>query len=151
MFMGSMIAMLRVKGASMSVTKPERTTENNPAEATATAAVEQVEGEIRAFVRRDVSSFRRPRTESGDAGVDNITSVIERVSGASVAEIDRVVAELSRVREMLRSEGERVQREIAGYANLSQAAMTSMKIIADSVTKWKSQNPPAASEAPASV
>lgn len=125
----------------MSVTKPERTTENNPAEATATAAVEQVEGEIRAFVRRDVSSFRRPRTETGDAGVDNISSVIERVSGASVAEIDRVISELSRVREMLRSEGERVQREIAGYANLSQAAMTSMKIIAESVTKWKSQNP----------
>src|SRR6478735_3352468 len=99
----------------MSITKPERTTENNLPEPTATAAVEQVEGEIRAFVRRDVSSFRRPRPESGDAGVDNITSVIERVSGASVSEIDRVIAELSRVREMLRSEGERVQREIAGY------------------------------------
>jgi hypothetical protein len=148
MFMGSMIATLRVKGASMSVTKPERTAENDPAVAAATAAVEQVEGEIRAFVRRDVSSFRRPRNETGDAGVDNISSVIERVSGASVAEIDRVIAELARVREMLRSEAERVQREIAGYANLSQAAMTSMKIIAESVTKWKSQTPPAA-ETPA--
>ena len=127
----------------MSVSKPERTSENDQAAAAAaTAAVEQVEGEIRAFVRRDVSTFRRPRTETGDAAVDSISSVIERVSGASVAEIDRVIAELSRVREMLRSEGERVQREIAGYANLSQAAMTSMKIIADSVTKWKSQSPP---------
>jgi len=124
----------------MSVSKPERMTENDPAMAAATAAVEQVEGEIRAFVRRDVSSFRRPR-ETGDAGVDNISSVIERVSGASVAEIDRVIAELTRVREMLRSEGERVQREIAGYATLSQAAMTSMKIIAESVITWKSQNP----------
>ena len=123
----------------MSVSKPERMTENDPTMAAATAAVEQVEGEIRAFVRRDVSSFRRPRSETGDAGVDNISSVIERVSGASVAEIDRVIAELTRVREMLRSEGERVQREIAGYANLSQAAMTSMKIIAESVTTWKSQ------------
>ena len=149
MFMGSMIATLRVKGASMSVIKPERTTESDPAVAAATAAVEQVEGEIRAFVRRDVSSFRRPRNDSGDAGVDNISSVIERVSGASVAEIDRVIAELSRVREMLRSEAERVQREIAGYANLSQAAMTSMKIIAESVTKWKSQNPQSAAETPA--
>ena len=42
---------------------------------------------------------------------------------------------------MLRSEGERVQREIAGYASLSQAAMTSMKIIADSMAQWKSQQP----------
>jgi hypothetical protein len=44
------------------------------------------------------------------------------------------------VREMLRSEGERVGREIAGYASLSHAAMTAMKVIGDSLTSWK--NPP---------
>ena len=120
---------------------PERMNENEQAVADATAAVEQVEGEIRAFVRRDVSAFRRPRSESGESA-ENINSVIERVAGASVAEIDRVIGELTRVRDMLRSEGERVQREVAGYASLSQAAMTSMKIIADSVTKWKSQGAP---------
>ena len=38
---------------------------------------------------------------------------------------------------MLRNEGERVQREISGYASLSQAAMTSMKIIADSLAQWQ--------------
>ena len=125
----------------MSSSNTERVNENDQAAAAATAAVEQVEGEIRAFVRRDVSAFRRPRAESGEQA-DNINSVIERVSGASVAEIDRVIAELTRVRDMLRSEGERVQREVAGYASLSQAAMTSMKIIADSVVQWKSQTPP---------
>ena len=70
--------------------------------------------------------------------------MIERVSGASVAEIERVMAELANVRDMLRSEGERVQREISGYASLSQAAMTSMKIIGDSLVQWKSQSPQAA-------
>ena len=125
----------------MSSSNTERVNENDQAAAAATAAVEQVEGEIRAFVRRDVSAFRRPRPESGEQA-ENINSVIERVSGASVAEIDRVIAELTRVRDMLRSEGERVQREVAGYASLSQAAMTSMKIIADSVVQWKSQTPP---------
>jgi hypothetical protein len=124
---------------------PERSGENEQAEAAATAAVEQVEGEIRAFVRRDVSAFRRPRTETGEPA-DSLNSAIERVSGASVAEIERVIAELTRVRDMLRSEGERVQREVAGYASLSQAAMTSMKIIADSVTQWKSQSPQAAAQ-----
>jgi hypothetical protein len=118
----------------------ERLSENDQAAAAATAAVEQVEGEIRAFVRRDVSAFRRSRQESGEQA-DNINSVIERVSGASVAEIDRVIAELSRVRDMLRSEGERVQREVAGYASLSQAAMTSMKIIADSLAQWQPNAP----------
>ena len=119
---------------------PERASENDQATAAATAAVEQVEGEIRAFVRRDVSAFRRPRSESGESA-ENINSVIERVAGASVAEIDRVIGELTRVRDMLRSEGERVQREVAGYASLSQAAMTSMKIIAEGVQQWKSQTP----------
>jgi hypothetical protein len=123
----------------MGSSNTERSGENEQATAAATAAVEQVEGEIRAFVRRDVSAFRRPR-ESGEQA-DNINSVIERVSGASVAEIERVIAELSRVRDMLRTEGERVQREVAGYASLSQAAMTSMKIIADSVQQWKTQTP----------
>jgi hypothetical protein len=129
----------------MSSSNTERSSENDQAAAAATAAVEQVEGEIRAFVRRDVSAFRRSRQESGEQA-DNINSVIERVSGASVAEIDRVIAELTRVRDMLRSEGERVQREVAGYASLSQAAMTSMKIIADSVVQWKSQTPPQAAQ-----
>ena len=125
----------------MAAGRPERPSETDQAIAAATTAVEQVEGEIRAFVRRDVSVFRRPRQETGDTAVDSISSVIDRVSGASVTEIERVIAELTTVRDMLRSEGERVQREIAGYASLSQAAMTSMKIIADSMAQWKSQQP----------
>ena len=40
----------------------------------------------------------------------------------------------------VRSEGERVGREIAGYASLSHAAMTAMKVIGDSLINWK--NPP---------
>ena len=127
----------------MTVIKAERTAEADQATAAATAAVEEVEGEIRAFVRRDLSVFRR-RQENGEAAVENITSVIDRVSGASVVEIERVMSELATVRDMLRNEGERVQREISGYASLSQAAMTSMKIIGDSLVQWKSQSPQSA-------
>ena len=125
----------------MTVVNAERTSEADTA--AATAAVEQVEGEIRAFVRRDISLFRRRTQESGEAAVDSVNSVIERVAGASVTEIERVMAELAQVRDMLRNEGERVQREISGYASLSQAAMTSMKIIGDSLVQWKSQAPQA--------
>jgi hypothetical protein len=38
---------------------------------------------------------------------------------------------------MLRSEGERVSREIAGYASLSHASMTAMRVIGDSLKQWK--------------
>jgi hypothetical protein len=128
---------------SMTVGNSERPGDIEQAAMTATASVEQVEGEIRAFVRRDVSVFRRLRVDGSDVPVDGINSLIDRVAGASVAEIERVIDELGRVRDMLREEGERVQREIAGYASLSQAAMTSMKIIGDSLAHWKSQTPPA--------
>ena len=121
----------------MSVLKAERLSEVDQAAAT----VSEVEGEIREFVRRDVSSLRRARAESNDASGENINSLIQRVSGASIGEIDRVIGELTTVRDMLRGEGERVQREIAGYASLSQAAMTSMKIIADSLGQWKPNAP----------
>ena len=101
------------------------------------AAAAAVEGEIREFVRRDVSFLRRQRAEpEADPVSDNLNSLIRRVSGASMEEIDRVILELQGVREMLRNEGERVSREIAGYASLSHAAMTAMKVIADSLKQW---------------
>src|SRR6185369_3944015 len=53
------------KGSRMTVIKAERPAEADQAAAAATAAVEQVEGEIRAFVRRDLSAFRRQQAESG--------------------------------------------------------------------------------------
>ena len=105
------------------------------------------EGEIREFVRRDVASLRRQRDDAEPASEsvsDNLNALIRRVSGASMEEIDRVILELQGVRDMLRSEGERVSREIAGYASLSHASMTAMKVIADSLKQWKDapQTPP---------
>lgn len=121
--------------------KPERLGDVDQAAAAATATSE-FEGEIREFVRRDVASWRRPRSESpGEIASENINSLLQRVAGASVTEIDRVIAELETVRDMLRSEGDRVQREIAGYASMSQTAMASMKVIAESISQWKT--PPA--------
>ena len=101
------------------------------------AAANAVEGEIREFVRRDVAHLRRPRNDEADPVSENLNSLIRRVSGASMEEIDRVILELQGVRDMLRSEGERVGREIAGYASLSHAAMTAMKVIGDSLKQWK--------------
>jgi hypothetical protein len=102
------------------------------------AAASAVEGEIREFVRRDVAYLRRQRTDAEpDPVSDNLNSLIRRVSGASMEEIDRVILELQGVRDMLRNEGERVSREIAGYASLSHAAMTAMKVIGDSLKQWK--------------
>src|SRR5689334_15397944 len=82
-------------------------------------AVIAFEGEIREFVRRDASPARKQRNDGpADPVAENLNGLIKRVSGASMEEIGRVILELQGVRDMLRSEGERVSREIAGYASL---------------------------------
>jgi hypothetical protein len=96
-----------------------------------------VEGEIREFVRRDISTLRRNPESESEMVANNISSLLQRVAGTSVRDIDRLIAELQTLRDMLQTEGARVQREIVEYATLSQAAMQSTKIIAESLTHWK--------------
>ena len=96
----------------------------------------EMEGEIRDFVRRDVASLRRPDNES-EVVANNIGTLLQRVAGTSVQEIDRLIGELQRVRDLLQNEGARVQREIVEFATLSQAAMQSTRIISESLTTWK--------------
>ena len=112
---------------------PEKLIDVDQAPATA------FEGEIREFVRRDVAFARRQRGEA-DTGVDpasdSLNTLVRRIAGASMEEIERVILELQGVRDTLRSEGERVSREISGYANLSHASITAMKVIGDNLKQW---------------
>ena len=97
----------------------------------------EVEGEIREFVRRDVVGIRRQPENDGELVANNINQLLSRVAGTSVQEIDRLITELQTLRDTLQSEAARVQREIVEYATLSQAALQSTKIIAESLTHWK--------------
>jgi hypothetical protein len=84
--------------------------------------------------------LRQQRTEAGPANgpdAEDLNAVVRRAAGDSMEEIDQVIRALESVREMMRNEGERVSREIAGYASLSHAAATAMKVIADSIKQWK--------------
>ena len=110
------------------------------------AAVSEVEAGIRDFVRNDIAYLRRPAVASpetapldasAEATVSNVNSLIQRVAGTSLAEIEKLISELESLRDLLHAEGQRVQREISGYAQLSQAAMKSTRMIADNVTQWK--------------
>src|SRR5215472_14699077 len=98
----------------------------------------EVEGEIREVVRRDVAtSLRRQPESDSEIVANNINALLQRVAGTSVQEIDKLITELQTLRDMLHSEAARVQREIVEYATLSQAALQSTKIIAESLTQWK--------------
>ena len=98
----------------------------------------EVEGEIREFVRCDVATLRRPEAES-ELVASNIGALLQRVAGTSMQEIDRLISELQTLRELLNTENLRVQRELTEYAHLSQSAMQSTKIIAESLASWKNE------------
>jgi hypothetical protein len=102
-----------------------------------TEQLQELEGEIRQFVRRDVAGPRSHTENVSTAGVENVSSLLQLISANSVQEIDEIVGHLERLRGRLRDEGARVQRQVAEYANLSQAAMQSTKVIADTLSHWK--------------
>jgi hypothetical protein len=84
------------------------------------AAVSEVEAGIRDFVRNDIAYLRRPSVPApetvpldatAEATVNNVNSLIQRVAGTSLAEIEKLISELESLRDLLHAEGQRVQRE----------------------------------------
>ncbi|MGA2994717.1 hypothetical protein [Bradyrhizobium sp.] len=132
----------------MNAIRPEKIESTD--EDTDLAAASEVEAGIRDFVRNDIAYLRRPAPAPNmvagtdvtadpatEATVNNVNSLIQRVAGTSLAEIENLISELESLRDILHAEGQRVQREISGYAQLSQAAMKSTRMIADNVAQWK--------------
>jgi len=111
----------------MNVTKPEKS-----AQATA-----DVEGEIRDLVRAEELSQSKPPGEIGAEPRDKIVPLIQKIVAPSIAEFERMIAELQEARTYLRSEGDRIQREAARYIELSQTATETVKIISGAVGEWR--------------
>src|SRR4051794_27614166 len=99
------------------------------------SAQNAMENDIQEFVRRDVAMLRRAPDHESELVVNNIGALVQRASGSSLAEIDRLMTELQKLRERLESEGARVQREIAEYAYFTQSSIESTKIIAESLAQ----------------
>jgi len=116
----------------------ERARKTDDAQSTSAAAT-QVEGDLGELIRRDVAPLRRPQRvdPNGDPAISQVNSWIEWVSGGSVKEIERLIMELTNLRDFLLEEGQRVQREITGFADMSQSAISSTKIMIEGVSKWQ--------------
>jgi hypothetical protein len=80
---------------------------------------------------------RAPAAESddGEMPAENLSALLGRVSENSTSQIDDLVGDFGRLREKLRTDGERIQREIEEYAALSQQVMQLTKTISESVEK----------------
>jgi hypothetical protein len=95
-----------------------------------------LEQQIREFVRKDNPPIHESM-ETSDSAVNSVCSLVQRVAGISLGEIDDVIVELQQLRVFLVSEGERLQRELADYGKLTMATLRSSRIITDSLPNCK--------------
>jgi hypothetical protein len=61
--------------------------------------------------------------------------LLRQVSTTSTGEIDNLISDLQTLRRKLQTDGDRIQRDIMEYAELSQRVMQLTSIISDSVKK----------------
>jgi len=86
------------------------------------------EGKVCDLAQADVST----QTETGT----EIAPLIQQIGDMSIAEIDGLMAELQEAKSYLQSEGERIEREMVRYTNLTQMASFTAKIIFDAISQW---------------
>jgi len=92
------------------------------------SALNSLEGDIRTIVRGN---------KSPSAGLcDDILAA----AATSITDIDKLIEELQIARDYLKAEGDRVHRLTTRYAHLTQTASASVKVIADSLGKWRVQD-----------
>ena len=99
---------------------------------------QSIENDIAAGIHaltRTSDTFHRPENGNGAMSADNLGTLLRRVSEASTREVEGLIDELRGLRKKLQSDGERIQSEIAKYAELNQAVMQPTTIISDNVKK----------------
>jgi hypothetical protein len=85
---------------------------------------------------RDLVHSGAPLTPNSETDVE-IAPLVQKAGATSIAEIERTIGQLQEARDFLQSEGERVQRETEHYTTLTQMTSASVKIISDTVARWR--------------
>ncbi|MFL5105609.1 MAG: hypothetical protein ACJ8DX_05860 [Xanthobacteraceae bacterium] len=86
----------------------------------------------------DAAEISNLATQTGGASERMTASLAQHISNAD-DELGKVISELQEVREFLRSEAERLQREFANYEQMQQSALDAANIINQTIIDpWKS-------------
>jgi methyl-accepting chemotaxis protein len=92
----------------------------------------------------DFAKYKRPQSEGRARAVEsdddqlpaeNLSGLLSRVSENSTGGIDSLIGEFEQLRGRLRSDGQRIQREIEEYNALSQQVMQFTKTISEGMEK----------------
>ena len=96
----------------------------------------QIEEALRESVRQNAGHIRR-EPENTSQVVTDVNSLVQRVAGVSLDQLDDAIVDLRQLRDFLHSEGERIQREISGYLQLNHTAIGATRSIVDNIAQWK--------------
>ncbi len=101
-----------------------------------------IEGELKELVAK--APPRHSRDNESDLTAEIISNAVQHVAAEPLAQIARMIAELTELRDHLQDEGERVQdeiahvdNEIAVYTQMSEAALQSIRTIDQVVGEFK--------------
>jgi hypothetical protein len=76
---------------------------------------------------------RQTESSDGEMSGEHLGTLLHQVSKTSIDEIDSLILELKTLHKKLQTNGDRIQRDIAEHAELSQQVMQLTKIISDIV------------------
>ncbi|MBV9238250.1 MAG: hypothetical protein JOZ94_20635 [Xanthobacteraceae bacterium] len=96
--------------------------------------VAEIEGAIREFVRKDMGNTNTEAKDTGETTA-NVNSLVGRA--ASLRDLQTLIGELQQLHDFLASEGERLEREISEYAQLTKSTKSSTQLVADNMLHWK--------------
>jgi hypothetical protein len=102
----------------------------------------------KALVRNLTEQIASPPVSKNDRLADNdplttpdrsdAISIIQRVGGLSIGELDKTIQGLQQLRAFLASEEERMRREMAEYLKLTQSSMNSTKAMSEMIANFGS-------------
>ena len=92
---------------------------------------------LRTVESKELSEVARGQAESGNVNTspEELAALLRLVSEAPTREIENLINELQNLRAQLQNAGDRIQRDIAEYAVLSEKVMKLTDVISGSMKK----------------
>ena len=85
----------------------------------------------------DRAAGSKPQPDvTGDVN-QSVGALIDKVSATSIAGFEKLISDLENARNYLKAEGDRIQKDMARYAHLSDTASASVKIISERFGQWR--------------
>jgi len=119
----------RYRGPNMNIARPLGSSELEK------SLEVEIAGNIHELARGSSAVFRQNEGGEAETSTENLSGLLRRVAEASTREVDSLIGDLQALRRKLNTDGNRIQRELAEYTELSQQVMQLTNIISESVKK----------------